>query len=163
MPHKWLMNSFFFSPVPYLSLCYGPSHAIDGRQWSTKLIWMHYCSLAIKFLFCSKWFVLLLVVMLLSGWLGPPHLDFMESYIKDSGLICFSVHIIKHRGFGLWQTSHRSHYENDSHLNTVIKGKLKHSNETKLIKTSCNDERGSRCDPTRITQHTRRHASMLSR
>lgn len=69
----------------------------------------------------------------------------------------FSVHIIKHGGFGLWQTSHHSHNENYSHLNIVIKENFKGPNETKLIKTSCNDERGCRWDMMQLT-HTHKHA-----
>lgn len=67
------------------------------------------------------------------------------------------MHIIKHRGFGLQQTSHHSHTENDSHLNIVIKENLKRSNETKLIKTSCNDEQGCRWDLMLFTLHTHKH------
>lgn len=67
------------------------------------------------------------------------------------------MHIIKHRGFGLRQTSHHSHTENDSHLNIVIKENLKRSNETKLIKTSCNDELGCRWDLMLFTLHTHTH------
>lgn len=56
------------------------------------------------------------------------------------------MHTIKHKGFRLRQTSYHSRNENYSHLNTVIKENFKGSNETEVIKTSCNDQRGCRWD-----------------
>lgn len=69
----------------------------------------------------------------------------------------FCVHIIKHRGFRLWQNSYHSHNENYSHLNIIIKENLKRSNETKPINTSCNDERGWRWDLILFILHTHKH------
>lgn len=44
------------------------------------------------------------------------------------------------------------------HLNIVIKENFKGPNETKLIKTSCNDQRGCRWDLMRLTlPHTHKH------
>lgn len=93
--------------------------------------------------------------MLLLYWLHDTWILKLHSR-KSSNL--FSVHTIKHKGFRLWETSHQSHNENDSHLNAVIKENLKRCNETILIKTSCSDERRCRWDTTLFTLWTHKHA-----
>lgn len=60
--------------------------------------------------------------------------------LGDGWLMAFLCGIKRQGG------SHRSHNENDSHLNIVIKENLKRSNDAELIKASCDDERGCRWD-----------------
>ena len=88
---------------------------------------------------------------------------YAKPHLRKSSNV-FSVHIIKHGGFRLWQPSHHSHNEYYSHLNIVIKETFKGSNETKLRKTSCNDQRGCRWELwlLALPQHTDTHAHRRS-